>query len=85
MDREPHYIRFSSLALHLASAEAAEVDAFLTCDDRLLKRAKRYSKQLNILNRGRMIILDRDVLFEGNVQAVEARGKLATTWAKLRL
>lgn len=28
-------------ALHLASAEAAEVDYFCTCDDRLLRRAKR--------------------------------------------
>ena len=35
-------------ALHIASAEAAEVDVFLTCDDRLLRRAKRYSRQLNI-------------------------------------
>ena len=35
-------------ALHLASAEAAEVDVFLSCDGRLLKRAKRYSRELNI-------------------------------------
>jgi len=28
-------------ALHLASAEAAEVDYFCTCDDKLLKNAKR--------------------------------------------
>jgi predicted nucleic acid-binding protein len=27
-------------ALHLASAEAAQVDYFCTCDDRLLKKAK---------------------------------------------
>lgn len=35
-------------ALHLASAEVAGVDVLLTCDDRLLKRTKRHSKQLNI-------------------------------------
>ena len=33
-------------ALHLACAESAEVDIFLTTDDRLLRRAKRYQMQL---------------------------------------
>jgi predicted nucleic acid-binding protein len=35
-------------SLHLASAEAAKVDAFLTCDDRLYRRAERFKKQLKI-------------------------------------
>ena len=35
-------------SLHLASAEAAEVDVFLTCDDRLYRRAERFKKQLKI-------------------------------------
>lgn len=35
-------------AAHLASAEAGNVDVFLTTDDRLLRRANRYSNQLNI-------------------------------------
>ena len=35
-------------ALHLACAESGEADLFLTTDDRLLKRAKRYYPQLNI-------------------------------------
>jgi len=40
---------FTSLdALHLASAEAANVDAFVTCDDKLYKRAKRLSARLNV-------------------------------------
>jgi len=34
-------------ALHLASAEAAEVDYFCTCDDKLLKNARR-SKAIHI-------------------------------------
>jgi len=34
-------------ALHLASAEAAEVDYFCTCDDKLLKNARR-SKAVHI-------------------------------------
>ena len=34
-------------ALHLAFAEAAEVDYFCTCDDRLLKKAKKLT-DLNI-------------------------------------
>ena len=34
-------------ALHLACAESAEVDIFLTTDDRLLRRAKRYQMQLH--------------------------------------
>ncbi len=35
-------------ALHLAAAEAARVDVFLTTDDQLLRRAKRSAKQLRI-------------------------------------
>ena len=33
-------------ALHLACAESVKVDIFLTTDDRLLRRAKRYQSQL---------------------------------------
>jgi predicted nucleic acid-binding protein len=35
-------------ALHLACAERAKVDVFLTTDDRLLKRAKRLASQLHV-------------------------------------
>lgn len=35
-------------AAHIASAEDSRVDAFLTTDDRLLKRANRYNAQLTI-------------------------------------
>jgi predicted nucleic acid-binding protein len=35
-------------ALHLACAERAEVDVFLTTDDRLLRRAKRLAAQLRV-------------------------------------
>jgi predicted nucleic acid-binding protein len=35
-------------ALHLASAEAMEVNIFLTCDDRLQRRAKKLKEQLKI-------------------------------------
>lgn len=35
-------------ALHIASAEIGEVDVFLTTDDRLLRRAKRYHAQLRV-------------------------------------
>ena len=35
-------------ALHLACAESGEVDIFLTTDDKLLRRAKRYHVQLHI-------------------------------------
>lgn len=35
-------------ALHIACAEIGEVDVFLTTDDRLLRRAKRYYAQLYI-------------------------------------
>lgn len=35
-------------ALHLACAERAGVDVFLTTDDRLLKRAKRLGSQLHV-------------------------------------
>ena len=34
-------------ALHLACAESAGVDIFLTTDDRLLRRAKRYQMQIH--------------------------------------
>ena len=35
-------------ALHIACAESDKVDVFLTTDDRLLRRAKRYHAQLHI-------------------------------------
>jgi len=35
-------------ALHLACAESAQADVFLTTDDRLLKLTKRKSKQLHV-------------------------------------
>lgn len=35
-------------ALHLACAEAAKVDAFITTDDRLLRRAITHAAQLNV-------------------------------------
>ncbi len=35
-------------ALHLASAEAARVDYFLTTDDYLLRRAKRHEEELKV-------------------------------------
>ena len=35
-------------ALHIACAESGEADIFLTTDDRLLRRAKRYHDQLDI-------------------------------------
>jgi len=35
-------------SLHIACAESAQVDVFLSTDDRLLKLAKRLSKRLNV-------------------------------------
>jgi len=35
-------------SLHIACAENAQVDIFLSTDDRLLKLAKRISKRLNV-------------------------------------
>jgi len=35
-------------ALHIACAESAKVDVFLSTDDRLLKQAKRVSKRLHV-------------------------------------
>jgi len=35
-------------SLHIAYAENAQVDIFLSTDDRLLKLAKRISKRLNV-------------------------------------
>ena len=35
-------------ALHLACAESANVDVFLTTDDGILKRAERFSSQLHV-------------------------------------
>lgn len=35
-------------ALHIACAEIGEVDVFLTTDDKLLRRAKRYHSRLHI-------------------------------------
>jgi len=36
-------------ALHLACAESANTDVFLTTDDKLLRRATRLSQQLNVV------------------------------------
>lgn len=38
-------------ATHLACAEAAKVDVFLTTDDRLLKRASKFSNLLSVMVR----------------------------------
>jgi predicted nucleic acid-binding protein len=35
-------------ALHLAFAEARDADVFLTTDDRLLRKAKKYQSILNL-------------------------------------
>ncbi len=35
-------------AAHIASAERSQSDAFLTTDDRLLRRAKQFPEQLNV-------------------------------------
>ena len=35
-------------ALHIACAESAKADVFLSTDDRLLKQAKRVSKRLHV-------------------------------------
>lgn len=35
-------------ALHIACAEAAEADVFITTDDRLCRRAKTYANRLNV-------------------------------------
>lgn len=37
-------------ALHLAAAEHAQVDYFVTCDDRLLKRARRLGSSVRVLS-----------------------------------
>lgn len=37
-------------ALHLAAAEQAEVDLFLSCDDRLCRRAKRVRLSVRVAN-----------------------------------
>lgn len=36
-------------ALHLACAESGKVDVFLTTDDKLLRTAKRFAEQLDVL------------------------------------
>jgi len=42
---------FKSLdALHLALAEAGQVDYFCTCDDRLLRRAKRMNLRVKVVS-----------------------------------
>jgi predicted nucleic acid-binding protein len=46
-----HHLQFGFKtydALHLAFAESAKVDVFLTTDDKLLKLAQRHSKELQI-------------------------------------
>jgi predicted nucleic acid-binding protein len=37
-------------ALHLAAAEYAGVDCFVTCDDRLLKRARRIGFPVRVVS-----------------------------------
>ena len=37
-------------SVHIASAEAGQCDRFITCDDRLLKRAKRVELSVLVLN-----------------------------------
>ena len=47
--RELEKIGFSGFdAIHLACAESGNADIFLTTDDRLLKKAKRYSKKIRV-------------------------------------
>lgn len=42
-------------ALHIACAEAADVDIFLTTDDRLLRKASAHINQLNVEVQNRLI------------------------------
>ena len=60
LDEEPLLARTRELievgfrnfdALHLASAELARADVFVTCDDRLLAAASRNEKQLSLSTR----------------------------------
>ena len=51
-------------ALHLASAEAASVEVFLTCDDQLLKKAKRLTKMLRVGVQNPVKFLVMDFLME---------------------
>lgn len=37
-------------AAHLASAESADADVFLTCDDRLIKQAERIKLRVRLMN-----------------------------------
>jgi predicted nucleic acid-binding protein len=48
-------------ALHLACAEAADVDAFVTCDDRLLAAAKRLGPAVKV-RVGELTAVAREVL-----------------------
>ena len=42
-------MKFGDLdALHLAVAEKARADYFLTCDDRIVKKAERHKKKLKV-------------------------------------
>lgn len=49
-------------ALHLASAEAASVERFLTCDDQLLKKTKRLTKVLRVRVQNPVDLLKEGVL-----------------------
>jgi predicted nucleic acid-binding protein len=48
-------------ALHVACAESAKTDIFLTTDDRLLKLAKRMSKKLHIMVANPLVWLEEMV------------------------
>ena len=48
-------------ALHLACAEAATIDCFLTTDDRLLRRSKRTNISVPVLNPVTWIMAEENV------------------------
>jgi predicted nucleic acid-binding protein len=55
-------LNFSSLdALHIACAEEANADYYITCDDKLLKKAKFHEKKLKIRVTGLIEFLNREV------------------------
>lgn len=54
-------------ALHLACAEAATVDSFLTTDDRLLRRAKRIEISISVENPVTWIMNEETVDSDNNL------------------